>query len=254
MTERSTRQDARRAKTGLGLVAGLAMLTATLAHAQVLAPVGTMPDGSRHPIASAAIASPSQPQKADKTSPPNAAQPAPASATQAPSLRDEPPQPAVIQLKDGKLSIEASNSGLDDILHAVAAKSGMHIEGLDRDYRVFGQYGPANPREVLSELLSDSGLNIVMIGATPDGAPKQLLLSSRGDAPPTPPNPNDPQEAFHPLPPTVYHEPSPEPQPRDRNRMGRGANPRNGVRTPQQILQELELLHQQQQNQQGSPQ
>lgn len=168
-------------------------------------------------------------------------------------MQDKPAQPATIDLKNGQLSIHADNSGLDDILHAVAAKSGMKIEGLDRDYRVFGQYGPANPREVLSELLSDSGFNIVMLGKTADGTPQQLLLTARGDAPVTPPNPQDPEESYHPPPRTVYHDAPPHHAPQPPNGARPGA-PGNGVRTPQQILQELERMHQQQQQQQNQPQ
>lgn len=245
MTERSTRQNGRREYFRLIPMAALALLTATLSAAQVMAPVGAMP-GAMHADVPAASRTPraQQPKAAAAQSTPSAQ----ASASQAPSLQDKPAQPAVIKLKDGRLSIRADNSGLDEILHAVAARSGMQIKGLDRDYRVFGQYGPANPREVLSELLSDSGFNIVMLGTTADGTPEQLLLTAQGSAPPTPPDPNDPEESYHPPQPTVYHDAEPHPVPQGPRGMKPGA-PGNGVRTPQQILQELERMHQQQQQQ-----
>jgi hypothetical protein len=164
-------------------------------------------------------------------------------------LKDKPAQPAIIHLENGQLSIQANNSGLDEILHQIAAKSGMKIRGLDRDYRVFGQYGPASPRQVLSDLLSDSGFNIVMLGKTADGTPQQLQLTSRGDAPVTAPNPHDPEEAYRPPPPTVYRDAPKRHVPQRPNGVRPGA-PGRGVRTPQQILQELERMHQQQQQNQ----
>jgi hypothetical protein len=222
----------------------LALLPAMLAHAQVMAPVGTMPGSIQANVPAAS--NPTPPRKPKAVSKAQSTSSAPASSAQAPSLQDKPAQPAVIHLKEGRLSIQADNSALDDILHAIAAKSGMQIQGLNKDYRVFGQYGPANPREVLSELLSDSGFNIVMLGKTADGTPRQLLLTARGSAPPTPPNPDDPEEDYRPPAPTVYHNPEPAHPAPSPNQAKPGA-PGNGVRTPQQILQELEQMHQQQQ-------
>ena len=258
-TTRRAARDMQRRKPAAGYAAGFVLLAATLAHAQVMVPVGTMPDGSHHALPAtaavsnaAASAAQTDAAKTDAASQIPAKETAPPAAPmRAPSLLDEPAQPAAIQLQNGKLSIEANNSAVDEILHTIAQQSGMKIEGLNKDYRVFGSYGPANPREVLSELLSDSGFNIVMVGATADGAPQQLLLTDRGGAPVTPPNPHDPQEAYHPPPPVVY----PNPQPVNRGQMNRGPGAPGGVHSPQQILQELERLHQQnEQNQQNTQQ
>src|SRR5579875_164729 len=203
MAEHSTREGGRHKKLRLAEIIALGILMAAAAQAQSTAPAGALPAKRQlHPAASAMTSPASNASgKAAMQTPPLKSAPA---AAQPSSLRDEPPQPAVIELKGGKLRIEANNSALDDILHAVATQSGMQIHGLNRNYRVFGSYGPANPRKVLSELLSDSGWNVVMIGALADGAPEQLLLTVRGNTPPTPPNPNDPEEAYTPPPRTVY--------------------------------------------------
>lgn len=251
MTVRGTRREKQRRNARLRYAAGLALLTATLGQAQVMAPVGIMPDGSRYPVAAAQsgnTAAKSAPSKVPAQTPaaqPN--QPAPTAAMQQlHSLKDDPAKPAEIHLTGGKLSVEANNSALDEILNTIAEQSGMKIKGLNRDYRVFGSYGPANPREVLSQLLSDSGFNIVMVGARPDGAPQQLLLTERGDAPVTPPNPNDPEERYQPSPRVVYHAPPMQMRPVQPMHPGPGA--RNGVKSPQQLLQELEQMQRNQQN------
>ena len=60
---------------------------------------------------------------------------------------------AQIVFADGNLSIHADNSSLAAILHQVASNSGMKIEGLGSDERVFGNFGPGAPRDVLADLL-----------------------------------------------------------------------------------------------------
>ena len=70
-----------------------------------------------------------------------------------PSLLQQPAKPAQIQFSAGKLTINADNASLGEILHAVATQSGMQIQGLGTDERVFGSFGPGSPKEVLSDLL-----------------------------------------------------------------------------------------------------
>ena len=103
-----------------------------------------------------------------------------AAPTSAPSLLDKPPKPATVNLAGGHLTIQADNSSLMDILGQVTAASGMAVEGLGVDQRIFGSYGPGEPHEVLSALLHGSGYNMVMLGQTAAGAPRQLTLSPRG--------------------------------------------------------------------------
>jgi hypothetical protein len=53
----------------------------------------------------------------------------------------------------------------------------MTIQGLTKGPRVFGIYGPGNSREVLTDILTGSGYNFVLVGGASDGAPRELLLT-----------------------------------------------------------------------------
>jgi hypothetical protein len=86
---------------------------------------------------------------------------------------------AVVSFTNGKLAVEANNSDLTQILQDMAKLSGMTIKGLSKGPRIFGVYGPGDSRNVLTELLIGSGYNFVMVGGAIDGAPRELLLTSR---------------------------------------------------------------------------
>jgi hypothetical protein len=96
-----------------------------------------------------------------------------------------------VSLKNGRLTIQANNSDLTQILRDVAHVSGMTIDGINKSARVFGQYGPGDPSDVLTDLLAGSGYNFVIVGDRADGAPRELLLTAKNsNAPvPTPSNP-----------------------------------------------------------------
>jgi hypothetical protein len=250
------------------------LCAASACSAQVLQPLGVLPNGTRiHIPGNPAFARGARPQ----TPPPAPAAPAPkpAAATPAPaapvpstpllppSLSDQPAQPAQVHLADGSLTVQANNSDLAQILHQIAEATGMSIDGLGKDSRVFGIYGPGAPRDVLSDLLTDSGYNFMMVGDTTSGAPRQLLLTAQDGSvlPPQPPNSRRPAPAAEddtPPPPTfVMNQPDPNaPLPGAATNPAPPIQPQNaqgGIKTPQQILQELEQLHQQQQ-QQNNPQ
>ena len=55
----------------------------------------------------------------------------------------------------------------------------MRLDGLGGDERVFGSFGPGAPREVLTALLNGTSYNVMMVGDLPNGAPRELLLTSR---------------------------------------------------------------------------
>lgn len=221
----------------LAAIAGLAFGLCGLARAEpaAYAPPAQMAGGqSPKPSAAHASQAPTTP-------------PAP---TTAPSLLDHPAQPAKITLDAGKLTIQADNSILADILHEVAKESGMKIDGLDAgpaaNRRVFGSYGPGAPRDVLSDLLSDSGYNFLMLGDTSSGTPRELALTvTKGGANSAPPNQaaNASQEQDNPDEPQNSPEPLPGPP-----------GIQNRVRTPQQMLQELQRMREQQQQQQQDQQ
>jgi hypothetical protein len=194
---------------------------------------------------------------------PNPPQPAPAQQTGvAPSLLQEPAKDAQIVFADGNLSIHADNSSLSAILQHVASNSGMKIEGLGGDERVFGTFGPGAPRDVLADLLAGTAYNQVLLGNLSNGAPRELILSpSRGGAIASSPAPqsnananagaddNEPEAVEAPPPP-------PQEQPAASTQ-----EPPPGVRTPQQLFEQLQQMRaaqgrgqQQQPVQQDSPQ
>jgi hypothetical protein len=193
------------------------------------------------------------------------------------SLLDLPARPAQVQLDEGKLSVKAENSQLSEILHNISAKTGMTVDGLSRDQRIFGTYGPAGAREVLSALLDGLGYNVMMVGTLDNGAPRTLTLTARTGGSATTGNrsmpvarqnngedddDSVPDQQDNPLP------PRPEPNPPDANQSSpdqqqqqqqQPANPGQPgqVKTPQQMLQELQQMRQQQlqqQQQQVAPQ
>ncbi len=176
-----------------------------------------------------------------------AAQPEAAAAprSEAHSMLDEPATPAQIQISGDRLSINATNASLSEVIREVAKDTGMQVEGNSRDERVFGSYGPGSPPEVLSALLYDSGYNVIMVGSTADGAPRRLVLSARGadstQAAVTPARNSDDEDEE---PPAQEVAPAPPPNPI----AAPGVPPASGQpKTPQQMLEELQRMHQGQQ-------
>ncbi len=100
------------------------------------------------------------------------------------------PRPAKVTLTNGTLTVEANNSDLSQILKKVADDSGMVIEGSIKSIRVYGVYGPLNPFDVLTTLLTGSGYNFTMFGVTHQGAPRELVLTNQsGESAPIPAHP-----------------------------------------------------------------
>jgi hypothetical protein len=158
------------------------------------------------------------------------------------------PVPAAVTWDSHGLRIDAQNSSLQQILHDLSAASGVKVEGMGSDQRVFGVYGPGQARDVLSQLLQGSGYNIMLIGDQGEGMPRQIVLSSRqtGNAPEVANGgaaesvdedvqENDVEEQPPPVPATA------------RPGFGQGES----VRTPQQVMQEMQ--QRQQQMQRNSP-
>ena len=97
-------------------------------------------------------------------------------------------QRAEVELNGGKLSVRAENSSLNQILREISRSTGMKISGGVVDERVFGTYGPADPSTVLSTLLRGTGSNMMII-LDARKAPVELVLTPRSGGP-TPPNPS----------------------------------------------------------------
>lgn len=93
-------------------------------------------------------------------------------------INEQPAQPVVTWDSHG-LSIDAANSSLQQILKAVSVATGAKVDGMTGDQRVFGEYGPGEARDVLSQLLQGAGYNVIMVGDLGQGTPRQILLSVR---------------------------------------------------------------------------
>ena len=204
--------------------------------------------------------------------PPPPATPEPAAAPQAAPppdwpANDAPAQPAVTWDSQG-LRINATNASLRQILAQVSTETGAKVEGLGNDERVFGEYGPGQARDVLSQLLHGSSYNVLMIGDQGQGTPREIVLSARraasGSSPAYAGNP-----AYRPPPPSqdssddeAVEQPEPEEQPipppanagQQEPPAANPGQPQPGApRTPQQVMQELLQRQQQMLNQQVNP-
>jgi hypothetical protein len=241
---------------------GCMLLLLSALHAQSIPPRlhGKSADPAPSPQAQPVAAQPAAPSPQGQ---PAAAQPPapspPVAADVAPSLLQQPAQEAKISFDNNRLSIHADNSSLTGILRQVASSSGMKVEGLSGDERVFGTFGPGAPRDVLADLLNGTAYNVALIGDLDNGAPRELVLTpaTHGAAAPAPApqvnsddaNDQESQDVPPQPPPDVPQQPSTTQTP---------ATP--GVRTPQQLFEQLQRMRQgqgqgqQQPVQQDSPQ
>jgi len=99
---------------------------------------------------------------------------------------NDQPKAASITWDSNGLKIDATNSSLRQILSDVATTTGMKVEGLGADERVYGDYGPGKAGDVLTDLLKGTGYNFIMMGQQAPGVPLQIVLSARSPAPATP--------------------------------------------------------------------
>jgi hypothetical protein len=100
-----------------------------------------------------------------------------------PNMLQQPASPATVKSANNELTVTAHNSSLSQILHLVSSQTGMKLDGMSTDERVFGSFGPAAPREVITSLLNGTSYNLIMVGDLPNGAPRELLLSRRSGGP-----------------------------------------------------------------------
>lgn len=194
------------------------------------------------------------PARAAQAAKPSPAIPQKTSTPPAPvPLAHQPPIAATVTFQYGILTVKSHNSELLQILQAITAQTGMKVQGTPGNHRVFGTYGPGQPREVLSQLLTGFGFNYLLVGTAHNGAPQKLILAGPAASGPEPAQPvhsvqpapqnTGPRPQYHPSPfyqPKPSH-PSPRTQPHAHS--PRQAKTPNRVRTPQQILKELEALH-----------
>jgi hypothetical protein len=95
----------------------------------------------------------------------------PAEAPPTPPLQ-QPPTQAIIEAAPGSLRIEATNASLTQTLQRISEKTGMRLDGITGDERVFGTFGPGDPRDVLNALLQGTSYNVIMAGTLASGAPR----------------------------------------------------------------------------------
>ncbi len=206
-----------------------------------------------------------------------------------PTLEQQPPAPPQVSYQNGLLAIDSQNATLSQVLRSVQLQTGASVDippGSGNE-RVVAKLGPGTPKDVLASLLNGSKFNYVILGESnnPGRVQKIILLSknsSAGDAvgattaqnnlrPPSQLQPAEqPEEEYPPpdqdtdsqnqLQPGQPGMPGGEQQNPDSTNVPGQNGP--GVRTPEQMLQELQRMQQQQQqlqqqlnpaNQPGSP-
>ena len=156
---------------------------------------------------------------------------------------------------------------MSDVLNAVKQKTGAAVDmPVSASERVVGRFGPGAPRDVMAQLLNGSHYDYVLLGSPSDpGVLKKVVLMARASGP-EPVAPQQPAQQVYNQPlqavPEVDNEqtnddnqpetmeiqqaPEQEAQPPDQTQPGLG-NP--AVKTPEQLLRELQQQQQQQQQQ-----
>ena len=186
-------------------------------------------------------------KKQNRPTPTTASQPS----AQASSLQTNlPPKTAIVTWDSQGLEIDAWNSSLIQILHDVTAKTGARVEGLTRDQRIFGKYGPGPGYDVLSSLLEGSDYNLLMFGSHGAHPPLTIVLSAR--LPLTPHTSTKVQmrrdaESIKPIEPDrqADNQPAPASSLTNQDPYNIGGPPRDPVQSMQEILQRQQLIDQQ---------
>jgi hypothetical protein len=163
------------------------------------------------------------------------------------------------------LTIVAENSTLSDILRAVKTQTGAAVEiPPNATERVVTHLGPGAPRDVLSSLLNGSHFNYVMLGSptNPAKVDRVILTSKSGSMPaggsapgvpaqnnpaPVPVDEADPQPSVD-----ISEQPTEDAPENTASQEDQPQQPPNGqsqVKTPEQLLRELQQQQQQQQQQ-----
>jgi hypothetical protein len=164
------------------------------------------------------------------------------------------------------LTIVAPNSTLGDILRGVRKHTAADIDiPATASERVATRLGPGPAREIVAELLNGSHFNYVLLGSPEDAnlLVRVVLVAKTPDTPtpaiqaangaPTPPVTNAAPET----PEEIADEPADEPPPDQGTADGDQQPPspdQPGVKTPQQMLQEMQQRQLQMQQQQPTGQ
>jgi hypothetical protein len=175
---------------------------------------------------------------------------------------NDKPVPAKVTWDTQGLTINATNSSLDQILNDVATDTGAKLDGKVGDERVFGSYGPGPARDIIAQLLDGTTYNVVMVGDQGAGTPREIVLSNRPSGP-APVNRNaqnnstedesDYEPPQQPMPgtPPMRNGFGPQGMPPDQNNPGAGEERRAEM---EQRMEQLRQQQLEQQQQQGQPQ
>ena len=199
-----------------------------------------------------------------------------------PTPEQQPPVPPQVSYQNGQLTIVARNSTLGDILRAVRSKTGAQVDFPGNpSERVVGQFGPGESQDVVADLLNGSHFNYVMMASeTNPNQLKTLIVTSKASSAPEPQQ----QAAYQPPQPTpqpqvqtpeavdggteeltddtadqdqqLADQPAPDDQQQPQVNISPNGQVQPNVKTPEQLLQELQqrqqqIQQQQQQQQQG---
>ena len=184
--------------------------------------------------------------------------------SQLPSANPSIPHSQASLRWDGHLlQITATGERLQDVLAQMSIRAGVHMTGYAPEDRIYGDYGPAPLGEVLSELVSGLPVNMLFVDRS-GTKPAELTFTTRNGAA-TPPNANSSQQfaqqQFSPQP-ANPQEPAIPPPSNANTGSGPGpigpagapgtatppadgssnATSPNGVRTPQEIFEQLQRL------------
>lgn len=195
-----------------------------------------------------------------------------------PTPEHGPASPPEVSFRNGQLTIVARNSTLSDVLNQVRSKTGASIDmpSSPSSDRVVGQFGPGAPRDVMAQLLNGSHFDYVMVGSASDPSGlKKIVLTAKMNGPLPNPQPANPAtQAYNPgmqvapqmdqdqqdQPPDEANtdvQPDIPPQAEQEEPQGeqppQQPNPNGGpvVKTPEQLLRELQQQQQQQQQNQN---
>lgn len=179
------------------------------------------------------------------------------------TLQQMPAFPAQVLYANSKLTITAKNSTMSDILRQVKKLTGATMDfPPNASERVVGQFGPGPAREVLASLLDGTNFNYVLLGSltNPSGVDRVIVTvkpSGPENINPAPQNnapdaseqeglgtSNADQQDQSDNPPE--EQPQPPSSDEDQN------SSQDAIKTPQQLLQELQ--RQQQMQQHSTPQ
>lgn len=190
------------------------------------------------------------------------------------------PVPPQVSYQNGLLTIVAPNSTLGDILRAVRKQTGAEIEIPAANDRVVTHLGPGAAREVMADLLNGSRFNYVLLGsdqdsnlltrvvlvqktgqentvaANPQGAPPPQagMMQGANVQPQMPPDANADMAEADTAEDNADDNPDQSAADAEQAAEQQGSAEMPGVKTPQQMLQEMQqrqLQMQQQQQSQG---